>query len=371
MQGEMRGQLPTVAETMLTRWRFTRSAIQALKMPVVSTVIGLVVTTAVLISIDVNPLAFYQALLDGALGSSFGIATTLRWTTPLILSGVAVCVAFKAGLFNAGLAGQIYIGGFVASWAGFAIALPAGIHPVLSLIAGGIAGAGWALIPALMRRYLGSSEIVTSLMFWYIAVGVADFLTRQFFRDPTSAAFLMSVKVEPSAVLPSMVSVGNVSPMLIIALVTAVALSIFFLRSRVGYEIRMTGLNPRFAYISGVPTGRRLVLAFCASGFIGGVIGAAESLGINQRFVSQFDPGYGFDGFLVAMLANGSLAGCIPAGIFLGILKAGSLEVERTLGVSKSIVWILQGTIILFISAKGILEWWQARKAASAAATGG
>jgi len=84
---------------------------------------------------------------------------------------------------------------------------------------------------------------------------------------------------------------------------------------------------------------------------VAGMIGAAESIGINQRFVSQFDPGFGFDGFLVALLAGGNIAGCIPAGIFLAILKAGGTEIERTLGVSKSIIWILQGSIILVVSA--------------------
>ena len=258
---------------------------------------------------------------------------------------------FKAGLFNAGLSGQIYLGGFVGSLIGFSIVLPAGLHPAAAVLGGGLAGASWALIPALLRRYFGASEIVTSLMLWYVAIGIADFLVRHYFRDPTSAAFLMSVKVAPSAVLPSWFPVGNVSVMLFVSIAVALLFSYLAERSRLGYEVRMTGANPLFAYYSGVPTGRRMILAFCLSGFIAGMIGASESIGINQRFVSQFDPGFGFDGFLVALLANGSIAGCIPAGLFLGILKAGGTEIERTLGVSKSIIWILQGSIILFVSA--------------------
>lgn len=333
-------------------------------MPVLSTAIGLVVTSAILIGIDANPIHVYRALLDGALGSIFGLASTIRWSTPLILAGLAVTIGFKVGLFNAGLAGQIYIGGFAGSWIGFSLLLPAGIHPIVALLGGGIAGAAWALVPALMRRYWGSSEIVTSLMLWYVAIGVADFLTRQYFRDPTSAAFLMSYKVHPSAILTSMSPVGNVSPMLAVAVIGAIVLWYLLAQTKIGYEVRMTGLNPQFAHYAGISVGRRLVLVFCLSGFIGGLIGASESLSINQRFVSRFDPGYGFDGFLVALLANGSLIGCIPAGIFLGILKAGSLEVERTIGVSKTIIWILQGTVIIFASAKGILQWWSRRRAA-------
>ncbi|MDW6023408.1 ABC transporter permease [Mesorhizobium sp. BAC0120] len=320
-------------------------------MPLIATVAGLLITSLLLLSIEVNPLNVYAALLRGALGSLFGVSSTLRWATPLILAGLAVSIGFKAGLFNAGLSGQIYVGGFVGSLIGFSITLPWGLHPVAAILGGGVAGALWAFIPAILRRYLGASEIVTSLMLWYVAIGVADFLVRQFFRDPTSAAFLMSVKVMPSAVLPSIFPVGNVSVMLFASIGASLLLSYLSARSRLGYEVRMTGANPRFAHYSGVPTGQRLVLAFCISGFLGGLIGASESIGINQRFVSQFDPGFGFDGFLVALLANGSLAGCIPAGLFLGVLKAGGAEVERALGLSKSIIWILQGSIILFVSA--------------------
>ncbi|WP_108398889.1 ABC transporter permease [Devosia submarina] len=322
-----------------------------LQMPLLATLAGLLLTSALLLVIQVNPLDVYAALLRGALGSVFGISSTLRWATPLILAGVAVTIGFKAGLFNAGLSGQIYLGGLVGSIIGFAVVLPAGLHPAVAIIGGGLAGAIWALIPALLLRYFGASEIVTSLMLWYVAIGISDFLVRQFFRDPTSAAFLMSVKVAPDAVLPSFFPVGNVSVMLFVSAGVALLAWYLMARSKIGYEVRMTGANPRFAFYAGLPTARRLVLAFCASGFVAGMIGAAESIGINQRFVSQFDPGFGFDGFLVALLANGSIAGCIPAGFFLGILKAGSMEIERTLGVSKSIIWILQGSIILFVSA--------------------
>lgn len=324
---------------------------RALQMPLLATIAGLLLTSALLITIQVSPLDVYSALIRGALGSLFGISSTLRWTTPLILAGVAVTIGFKAGLFNAGLAGQIYLGGLAGSIIGFAVILPAGLHPALAIVGGGLAGAFWALIPALLRRYFGASEIVTSLMLWYVAMGVSDFLVRQFFRDPTSAAFLMSVKVAPDAVLPSFFPVGNVSVMLFVSIAVAILAWYLMARSKVGYEVRMTGANPLFAFYAGLPTGRRLVLAFCTSGFVAGMIGAAESIGINQRFVSQFDPGFGFDGFLVALLANGSIVGCIPAGLFLGILKAGGMEIERTLGVSKSIIWILQGSIILFVSA--------------------
>lgn len=336
---------PRPVNTVLSR------AVQAIQMPLIATVAGLLLTTVLILSIGKNPFDVYAALLRGALGSLFGISSTLRWSTPLILAGVAVTVGFKAGLFNAGLSGQIYLGGLVGSLLGFTIILPIGLHPAVAIIGGGLAGAFWALIPALLRRYLGASEIVTSLMLWYVAIGISDFLVRQFFRDPTSAAFLMSVKVAPSAILPSFFPVGNVSVMLFVSIAIAIAGAYLMQRSRIGYETRLTGANPLYAFYSGLPTGRRLVLAFCISGFIAGMIGAAESIGINQRFVSQFDPGFGFDGFLVALLAGGNIAGCVPAGIFLAILKAGGTEIERTLGVSKSIIWILQGSIILVVSA--------------------
>lgn len=341
---------PQPANTLLAR------AWQSLQMPLIATLAGLLLTTVLILSIGKNPVDVYAALLRGALGSVFGISSTLRWATPLILAGAAVTIGFKAGLFNAGLSGQIYLGGLVGSLLGFTIDLPAGLHPAVAILGGGVAGGFWALIPALLRRYLGASEIVTSLMLWYVAIGISDFLVRQFFRDPTSAAFLMSVKVSPDAVLPSFFPVGNVSVMLFVSIAVAIGAHYLMQRSRLGYEVRLTGANPLYAFYSGLPIGRRLILAFCVSGFLAGMIGAAESIGVNQRFVSQFDPGFGFDGFLVALLAGGNIAGCIPAGFFLAILKAGGTEIERSLGVSKSIIWILQGSIILVVSAYRLRE---------------
>jgi ABC-type uncharacterized transport system permease subunit len=217
-------------------------------------------------------------------------------------------------------------------------------------------GALWALGPALLKAYCDASEIVTTLMLNFVAIGLMDFLVREYFRDPLAAAFLMTVKVHPSAILPPLLSVGNVSVMIIVAVALVPVVRYVVQRSTLGYEVSMTGLNADFALYGGVATGRTVVWAMLASGFLGGVIGAAECLGINQRFVSRFSPGYGFDGFLVALLGGASPMGVLPAGLFMGALKAGSLEVERSLSVGKAMVWILQGTIIALVSARVLTQ---------------
>jgi simple sugar transport system permease protein len=339
-----------VSEIVLTH----RSIWGALATLGTAVAVSVTLVTLLLLATGVNPVHAFAALLRGSVGSLFAVASTLRWTTPLVLSGLAVVIGFKAGVFNAGIEGQLLAGGFVATWVGFTVDLPYGVHPVVGLLAGGIAGALWALGPALLKAYLNASEIVTTLMLNFVATGLMDFIVREHFRDPLAAAFLMTVKVHPSAALPPLLPVGNVSLMIFVAVILVPAAAYVLQRSASGYEISMTGLNKDFALYGGVSVPKAIVWAMLASGFLGGVIGAAECLGINQRFVSRFSPGYGFDGFLVALLGGASPFGVLPAGLFMGALKSGSLEVERSLSVGKAMVWILQGTIIALVSAKVI-----------------
>jgi simple sugar transport system permease protein len=318
--------------------------------------VSLALVTVLLLATGVHPGQALAALVRGAFGSLFAVASTLRWAAPLILAGLAVVIGLKAGVFNAGLEGQLLVGGFVATWVGFTFTLPHGLHPLMAVLLGGGAGAFWALVPALLKVYCRASEIVTTLMLNYVALGLIDFVVREYFRDPLAAAFLMTAKVHPSAVLLPLLPVGNVSVMIFIA-VGLVPLVAYLLRHRTGgYEISMTGLNSDFATYGGISAGRAVMWAMLASGFLGGVIGASECLGINQRFVSRFSPGYGFDGFLVALLGGASPLGVLPAGFLMSALKSGSLEVERSLSVGKAMVWILQGTIIALVSARVISQ---------------
>jgi general nucleoside transport system permease protein len=330
-------------------------------LPAIAVFISLVILTAILLITAISPLETYAAMIRGSMGSLFALASTLRWSTPLILSGLAIVIGFKAGLFNAGVEGQLYVGGFVATWVGF-FNLPGAVHPLIAILLGGVAGALWALGPALLKAYYDASEIVTTLMLNYVAMGLTDFLTREFYKDPRAAAFLMTVPIEKSAELNSIFPIGNVSVVIFFALISIPLMAYLFRKSKLGYEITVSGLNMPFAIYGGVSARKTIIMAMMMSGFVGGIIGSAECLGINGRFVSNFSPGYGFDGFLVALIGGTSFMGVLPAGIFMGILKAGSLEVERALSVGKAMIWVFQGCIIGLVSAHGIARFLSLKK---------
>jgi len=205
-----------------------RNILSAILMPVAAIAIGLVFVSILLLITKVNPLDAFGALIHGSVGSLFALASSLRWSSPLILSGLAVVIGFKAGIFNAGIEGQLIAGGFVASWIGFTFHLPSGIHPIVALILGGLAGALWALGPALLKAYYDASEIVTTLMLNYVAMGLMDFLVREYYRDPLAAAFLMTVKIHPTAVLKPLLPVGNVSAIIFFSILIVPVVAYIF-----------------------------------------------------------------------------------------------------------------------------------------------
>ncbi len=320
--------------------------------PVAAVAISLAAFALVLRLSGYDVAQVYATLLRGAVGDPAAIASTLRWATSLIFAGLAVALPLRAGLFNVGVEGQLYLAGLVAALIGLRVDLPALALQPLVIVAAAIVGALWALIPTLLLIHTRASEIVTTLMLNYVAIGVADYLVNNYFRARMSAEAVMTDRVPPAARFPSLVPPYPVSYGLIIAVALALLLHLFLKRTKQGYETRMVGLNREFAAYGGVRIGRSWLVAMLASGAIAGLIGAFETNGVNGRFVSQFSPGFGFDGFLIAFLAGGSPLGVIVAGLGVAALRAGSLSVSIEFGMPRITIAIMQGIIILLISAQ-------------------
>jgi simple sugar transport system permease protein len=299
-----------------------------------------------------NPFAAYAALFDGALGSPEAIGRTLEKSTPLIFSGLAVAFAFKAGLFNIGGQGQLLFGAIVAAYVGFAVeGLPFIIHMPLALLAGSLAGGLWAGIAGVLKAYTGAHEVITTIMLNFIAINITDYLA----NGPWKAEGIIArtPAVLDSAKIPSW---GPYPFGFLLACLVAVFTWWLLYKTTMGYAIRTTGLNPNAALYAGIKVSSVIVLVMFFSGFLAGMGGAVESLGVIGRYQPGFNVGLGFDGITIALLAKTNPLGVIPAALLIGAMDAGASQMQFNAGVRFQIIDIIQGLILFFVSADVIIR---------------
>ena len=256
-------------------------------------------------------------------------------------------------MFNMGTEGQLYMGAISATLVGiYCKGLPAIAHIPLCLLAGMVAGAIWASIPALLRVYWNTSEIVVTLMMNYIAINFTSFLVKEYFL--TTGVFGDSLTTDELAATARFPVFGG-SPIsfgFILGTLLVIAYILFFTKSKRGFEIKVSGVNPDFAKFSGISVNKVRISVMLMSGMVAGLAGAAEIMGVQGRFLSGFSPDFGTSGMLVALLGNSSGIGIYISAIFMGILKAGSLTLERSAGVSRALAVVIQALIICFVSVK-------------------
>lgn len=315
--------------------------------------IGLVLGTVFVLLGGYNVLEVYSYLIRGSLGSVSALSSTIRWTTAFLLCGIASGIAFKGGMFNMGTEGQLYMGAISATLVGiYCKGLPAIAHIPLCMLAGMVAGAIWASIPALLRVYWNTSEIVVTLMMNYIAINFTSFLVKEYFL--TTGVFGDSLTTDELAATARFPVFGG-SPIsfgFILGTLLIIAYILFFSKSKRGFEIKVSGVNPDFAKFSGISVNKVRISVMLMSGMVAGLAGAAEIMGVQGRFLSGFSPDFGTSGMLVALLGNSSGIGIYISAIFMGILKAGSLTLERSAGVSRALAVVIQALIICFVSVK-------------------
>lgn len=318
-----------------------------------SIIIGLVLGTGFVLLGGFNVLTVYSYLLKGSLGSLSAVTSSVRWSTIFLLCGIASGIAFKGGMFNMGTEGQLYVGALSATIVGIYVkGLPSIIHIPLCILTGMIAGALWASVPAVLRVYWNTDEIVVTLMMNYIAINFTSFLVKEYFL--TSGIFgdsLTTDELLPSAHFPTFGD-SPISFGFLLGIFLVVLFIMFFEKTRKGFEIKVSGFNPEFAKYSGISVNRVRISVMLMSGAIAGLAGAAEIMGVQGRFLSGFSPDFGTSGMLVALLGNSSGVGIFISSIFMGCLKAGSLTLERSAGVSRALAIVIQALIICFISVK-------------------
>lgn len=321
---------------------------------VIAVVFALALGSVIILLIDESPLLVFQTLLRGAFGDMSRVAGTLLQTTPILISGVAACIALRGGMFNVGVEGQLFMGGFAAALVGFSLPLPAGLHMLAALLAGIVAGAAWVSIPAWFRVRFNANEVVSTILSNYVAVLLTSYFTIFLFKRP--GGWSETPPILPTAQLPTLFDFSRLNWGLVIGLVLALLTAWYFRNTPSGYAVSMTGSAPKFAQYGGIDVKRRGFWVLIVSGAVGGLAGGVETLGVHHRFMEGFAPGFGFDGLIAALLANGSPIGTIATALFFGALRSGSLLLETDTSASREIITVIQALIILAVSAQVLLR---------------
>ena len=306
-----------------------------------------------------DSLSAYRQLFNAALGGQRQLADTLLKATPLIFTGLATMVAFRAGIFNVGVEGSLYLGAFAAAWAGFTFTeLPALVLLPLAFAIAALAGGLWGALPGYLKARWAVDEIVTTIMLNYVAIFFTDYLVNGPFYLP-GMANAMSARVAPQAELPRIIRSSQWNPSFFLALAAFLALLLLMRRLTLGYEIRALGSNWQFARWSSMPIRRIIVLVMFLSGLLGGLAGAGQALGVHYRFVAGFSRGLGYDGIVIALVGRNHPVGVLFAALFFGALRSGSTVMEIFTDVPRDLVDIIQALIIFFIAIDLSLNWWR------------
>jgi len=291
------------------------------------------------------------------------LAFILGRATPLIFAGLAVAIAFKAGLFNIGVEGQYAIGALTAAYVGYQLSAPTILHLPLTILAGMAGGLLWAAIPALLKVYRGAHEVISTIMMNFVANAVLLYLLSGALKDPNqqgSIAQQQTPPIEPTAQVGSMVPFFNsigfdfrgsapVTWFFVLAIVAAILYALTVRRTRFGFELRVLGTNPRAAEPSGIRSNAMIIKVMLVSGAIAGLAGLQDVIGIDDRMKLDYIRGYGFTGIAIALLGRNSGLGIVAAALLFSFLDRASSGIGLTTDVPKEVTSIMQGVIILTI----------------------
>jgi general nucleoside transport system permease protein len=332
--------------------------------PVAAAALALLLSALPLLWAGAPVLAAWGRLLEGALGSTFALTETLSRATPLILTGLACALAFRAKLWNIGAEGQLYAGalaavtvgsGAVGLFGGFAL-LPA------TMLAGALAGALLLLVPALLKVRLGVDEVVTTLLLNFVVLLFVQMMLEGPLQDPMGMGWPQSPPVLADAELPKLVARTRLHAGLLLALALAVLATLYTRRTVWGFEARAVGANVEAARYAGMPVTTVLVRTALLSGALAGIAGASEVAGLRGYLTQDLSPGFGYAGIVVAMLAQLNPLACVPAALFVAGVFVGADSMSRALGVSSYLANLIVATALLTMLLASLVSRYRIRR---------
>ncbi len=304
---------------------------------------------------------FRGSIFDDGASSARGalrpLTESLVFASPLVAAGLAVGLAFRAGLFNIGAEGQIILGAIGASYVGFTWHLPVVVHVVVALVAAVLLGAVWGGIPGFLKARTGAHEVITTIMLNYIARYLLAFLlTTTAFQRP-GRNDPISPQVDENAMLPRLLgSWSRLHLGLLIALAAAFGVWWLLNRSTVGFKLRAVGANPFASRTAGIDVGFSTFTAMAIAGALAGLAGGFQILGTEKALTGGVSAGIGFDAITVALLGRGNPFGIVLAGLLFGALKAGGVTMQARTGTPIDLVFVVQSLIVLFIAAPPLVR---------------
>lgn len=338
--------------------------LRELLFPLIAVVAAFIVGGILMLIIGDNPLQAYGLLFGSVFSWPVGIGYTLFYATPLIFTGLAVMVAFRCGLLNIGAEGQLYIAAFATAWIGITFAnLSAWILIPLCFIAAIVSGGFWGAIPGVLKAKFGSHEVINTIMLNFIAVALISYFTQYHYKAPGDP-IMQTVPIADAAhiarlgrFIPSLPQFIPLNLSFVLALISCGLVYLFLWRTKWGYELRSTGTNPTAAEYGGISVRKQIIVAMTISGALAGMVGINEVLGYRYRYYDGFSDNYGFTGIAVALLGRNHPVGVIISALLFAILQRGGIPVDAfTEHVTKDIVQVLQGTIILFVAAEAFFR---------------
>lgn len=326
------------------RWMYALKGLWAV-------VAALIVGAFLVVLAGANPLEAYAALLRGGLFDYYGFANALVRLCPILLVSLAVIIPLRAGFFNIGGEGQVYVGALFGTVAALYLpqAIPAVIRLVLICLSGAVGGALWALIPAVLKVYRGTNEIITSLLLSYVGANVVGGIIHVYLMEP-GAPYPYTREIPFDATLPIFLPRTEAHIGILIAVALALIFGTVMKRSTFGLSVETVGHNPVAAAYAGVSIRQTAISAFVIGGALAGLAGIFEVVGVKYRLFDHFSPGYGFQGAIVAFLAGLNPRTAIFAAMFLAVLQAGAGSMQRAVGVDTMMVGALQGLVVLFVA---------------------
>ncbi|WP_374315711.1 ABC transporter permease [Aquabacterium sp.] len=300
----------------------------------------------------------FSLLVQGAFGTRFALSETLTRATPLILTGLAAAVAFRARLFNIGAEGQLYLGALAAVavggqhpeglWAPLA-QLPLPVLQAVMVGAAALAGAVWLLLPALLKSRLGVDEVVTTLLLNFVALLLVSMLLDGVMKDPMAMGWPQSVALQPELEYGRLLERTRLHNGLLWAIGLAVLLWVVDRYTTLGLAMRAVGANKEAAAFAGLPVQRTVIIVALISGALAGLAGVGEVAGRTSYVTLDMSPGYGYAGIVIAMLAGLHPLGVVAAAVFVAAVLVGADSMSRTLGVPNVLADVVVALALLSI----------------------
>ncbi len=336
----------------------TPRALRPLAESLATVALGLVAGGLLVWAFGHSPVAAYHALVAGAFGTREDLLETLAFATPLMLTALTFAVGMRAGLFNIGAEGQMYLGAVGAAFVAGMVPLPPGIHLGAATAAGMVAGALWALIPAALKVWRGAHEVISTIMCNWIALHLSMYLAITVLAEPGRAE--RTVPALPTARYPVLTEDSTLTAVVFVAVGVALLVYVYLWGTRAGYELRLAGENPDAARYAGVRPERVVTVSFVLGGLAAGLAGASQVIGRPPAWSLYATLGnvatLGFDGIGVALVGRNHPVGGVLAAVLFGALAHGGRLMEYEVGVLSELVRALNGIIVF---AMAIPELWK------------